>query len=552
MNLGESKDFFKRPLYLRMEEEFSKQKYKYITEIIVISFFVFVIAGPIVNIMSNVVDNIGIIRQRLFFDALLGDLQWRDMETALWESFSIAFIAVAVDIVIGFPIAIILTRLNFRGKKLLDTLVDIPMAVPTSALGFSIMLFWSLFGYTPGRILIIFAHIAFTFPYIVRNLKIALDAINPMLEKAALTLSASKLTVFRTITLPLLREGLIAGSILAFTRSLGETGATAICAGLIETAPILVIGLRKQLQLPAASFLSLILIGISLSLLIFIKTMGRRKTSKKEFWQIYPNLETKLSHPALIRVFKMTSFVVMVLLVILPSFFIFTELNPSAIQEDLYGADQKWAYLWIALVNSIKIGFYAVMIDLIFGIPFAFMLTRVKWGKLNALLDTILDIPLSIPSAALGFAIFMFWGPAGLDIAEPGLNMIVFVHITFTFPYMVRPIAATIRNVNVGHEEASATLGASSLTTFRKISLPAIKNGIIAGVIASFTRSLGETGATLVVMGADRTIPVLIVDWVEENAWAGAALASIFVIIFSIVLLLILRLFSPEYKEVIR
>lgn len=190
-----------------------------------------------------------------------------------------------------------------------------------------------------------------------------------------------------------------------------------------------------------------------------------------------------------------------------------------------------------------------MIIDVIFGIPFAFILTREKWGKMNAVLDTILDIPLTIPSAALGFAVFLFWGPAGLDLASPGIEMIIFVHMTFTFPYVVRPIAATIRTVNIGHEEASATLGAVSLTTFRKITFPAIKNGVIAGMIAAFTRSLGETGATLIVMGADRTIPVLIVDWVEENSFSSAAFASVLVIILSGILLLLLRLFSPTKEE---
>ncbi|RLI61768.1 MAG: hypothetical protein DRO88_12655 [Promethearchaeia archaeon] len=127
--------------------------------------------------------------------------------------------------------------------------------------------------------------------------------------------------------------------------------------------------------------------------------------------------------------------------------------------------------------------------------------------------------------------------------------MIVFVHMTFTFPYVVRPIAATIKSVNIGHEEASATLGAAPLTTFRKITLPAIKNGIIAGMIAAFTRSLGETGATLIVMGPDRTIPVLIVDWVEENSFSSAALASILVIILSAILLILLRIVSPSKSD---
>jgi thiamine transport system permease protein len=357
------------------------------------------------------------------------------------------------------------------------------------------------------------------------------------------------MTVLRTISFPLIREGLIAGAILAFTRSLGETGATAICAGLVETAPIMVIGLRKQLQLPAASFLSLILISISLILLLIIKALARRDVAKQQFWQIHLNWEKYLSKGVFTVGIKIICFALMIIVVLIPSFYIFGQLQPELIHDELYGSDNKWAYLWVALVNSFQIGFIVVVLDVLFGIPLAFILVREKWGKIQKFLDTFLDIPLMIPSAALGFAVFMFWGPAGLAISSPGTNMIIFVHMTFTFPFIVRPIAATIKSVNIGHEDASATLGAAPLTTFRKITLPAIKNGIIAGMIAAFTRSLGETGATLVVMGADRTIPVLIVDWVEENAWAAAALASVLVIILSALLLLLLRLFMPTTKE---
>jgi thiamine transport system permease protein len=535
----------KLPFILRVEKELSKPKYRQITEILVLIFFFLVITGPIINIISNVIDNVGVIRQRLFHDALMDDLQWKDMQASLWQSFSIAAIAVLVDIIIGFPIAVILARGDFRGKKIIDLFIDLPMAVPTSALGFSVMLFWAVFNITPGYILLILCHVAFTFPYIVRNLKIAIEKVEPLFEKAAMTLGAPKLTVFKTISFPLVREGLVAGMILAFTRSLGETGASAICAGLLETAPIMVVSLRRQLQLPAASFLSLILIVISLILLLIIKMMGRRNVAKQEFWQIHLQWEKLISHPAFTRSLKLICFIFMIILILIPSFFVFTMVKPATISADLTGADNKWAYLWLAIVNSFQVGFIVVLIDVVFGTPFAFMLVREKWGKLNEILDTILDIPLSIPSAALGFAIFMFWGPAGLNITSPGLFMIIFVHVVFTFPYVVRPIMATLCTVKIGHEEASATLGAAPLTTFRRITLPAIKNGIIAGLIAAFTRSLGETGATLVVMGGDRTIPVLIVDWVEANAWSVAALASVLVIGLSAFLLFVLQIFTP-------
>ncbi|MHA1453969.1 MAG: ABC transporter permease subunit, partial [Promethearchaeota archaeon] len=242
----------KKSILLKLEEHLSKRGYKIALDVIILTFFILIIAAPIINIISNVIDNVGEIRTRLFDDALLGNNQWLMILRSLWESFSVAFIAVFIDILIAFPIAVVLTRGNFRGRKILDFLVDLPMAVPTSALGFSVLLFWKVFSVTPGRLLIIFVHVAFTYPYIVRNLKIALEKVNPLLEKAASTLKASKWTVFKTITFPLIREGLIAGGILAFTRSLGETGATIICSGLVETAPIVVVSLRKQLQLPTA------------------------------------------------------------------------------------------------------------------------------------------------------------------------------------------------------------------------------------------------------------------------------------------------------------
>ncbi len=544
-----NKEKRKKPILIRLERYFSKKEFKIALEVIVIGFFIIIIAAPIINILSNVIDNVGEIRERLFEDKLLGNLEWKNIQSALWESFSIAFIAVGIDIIIGFPIAIVLTRGDFPGKKLLDGFVDLPMAVPTSALGFSIMLFWAIFKVTPGKILLIFVHIAFTYPYIVRNLKIAIEKVNPLLEKAAMTLSAPKLTVFKTISSPLIREGLIAGAILAFTRSLGETGATMICAGLIETAPIMVVGLRKQTYFSSASFLSLILILISLCLLIIVKLIARRNVAQKEFWQIHLSWEKFLSKPIFTRGIKIVSGLLMLIFILIPSFYIVTQIAPQILRTELFGADHKWAHLWIALVNSFQIGFIVVIIDVLIGLPFAFILTRENWGKIQSIMDTILDIPLTIPSAALGFAVFMFWGPAGLNFAQPGFLMIIFVHMTFTLPYVVRPIAATIKTLKSGHEEASATLGSAPLTTFRKITLPAIKNGIIAGMIAAFTRSLGETGATLIVMGPDRTIPVLIVDWVEANAFPSAAFASVLVILLSAVLLFLLRIISPSKKE---
>ncbi|MFX1452484.1 MAG: ABC transporter permease [Promethearchaeota archaeon] len=528
------------PLSLKFDRYFSQPIYRKSLDAITIGFFLLVIIGPIVFIFLTIFLNIPEINKKVFNDKIVGDLKWQLIVQSLIISFLIAAIAVAIDLVIAFPTAIILTRYEFKGKDFLDALIDLPMAVPTGALGFSLLLFWGIFGIEPGFYLILLGHIVFTFPYIVRNMKIVLEKADVLYEDAARTLGAPGFTVFRTITLPMMKEGIIAGAILAFTRSLGETGATIILSGLTDTAPILIVGFRRQLELPAASLLAGILIAISITLLFSVKFFTRKVGFPIK--SVVPNLEKHLSNKYLRYIRDILTATILIVLILIPSFYVISQvMDPTIIDEVFYGEDYKWAYLYVALMNSIQIAALAVLINLAFGIPFAFIITKRNWGKVITILDTILDIPIAIPSAALGFAIFMFWGPAGLGLFEPGFFMILFVHVSFTFPYMVRPIIGVLESSNVGVEEAARTLGASNMTVFRKITLPSIKQGIIAGSIMVFTRSLGETGATLVVMGGIRTVPVLIVDWVEANAFPSAVFASTIVIIFSAILIIILR-----------
>jgi thiamine transport system permease protein len=530
----------KLPLSLKLDRFFSKPIYRKSLDTIVIIFFVLVIIGPIINIFSTIFFNIASISEDVFNDPLLGNLQWINILKALGNSFSIASIAVGIDIIIAFPISIILTRYNFRGKKILDAMVDLPMAVPTSALGFSIMLFWGIFGVTPGFTLILLGHVVFTFPYIVRNMKIVLEKTATLYEDAARTLGASGITVFRTITIPLMKEGLIAGAVLAFTRSLGETGATIILSGLIETAPILIVGFRRQLELPSASLLAGILIAVSILLLFSIKFLTRKVGIPIK--SVWPKFERFLSKKNLRYLRDVLALAILFVVILIPAFYIIIEIiGEDFVGEVFLGGDYKWAFLYTSLIYSIEIGVLAVFVNIIFGIPFAFIIAKRKWGRVITFLDTILDIPIAIPSAALGFATFMFWGPAGLGLFQSGFFMILFVHIAFTFPYMVRPIIGVLESSNKGVEEAARTLGASNMTVFRKITLPNIKQGIIAGCIMTFTRSLGETGATIVVMGGIRTVPVLIVDFVEANAYASGIFASVIVIIFSAFLIFALR-----------
>ncbi|NHI91265.1 MAG: iron ABC transporter permease [Candidatus Lokiarchaeota archaeon] len=556
----------------KIEKAFSTPTAGKIANGIILTVFFMIIIIPILYIFGYVFMNFGEINFRIFINPLSGNKRFLDMLTALGRSFLISSIVVIVDIIIGLPMALILARSEFKGKNLLDTLVDLPLAVPTAALGFSVYLFWGssdgiawIFGQTSlipeGIIMIIMAHIIFTYPYIVRNLKVVILNVDKQLEVAAQSLGAQKFTVFRTITGPLMKEGLIAGAILAFTRSLGETGATLIVYGVTETAPIQIISLKTLGLFAPAAFLTMILVSIAILLLICIKILARKVGLPID--RVWVGPERFFSKKSVKYTRNIVIFTFFIGFVLIPATYIIPYLithltgNEGAIAQVFLQSDNKWATLWLSLMNSLTIALFATLITLVIGIPMALIIVRKKWGRINAILDTLVDLPLVIPSAALGFSVFLFWGtlgPFGVfgGIFTPGYLLILITHVVFTFPFMVRVLIAVLEGLEPGYEEAARTLGAPSFTTFRKVTLPLIKNGILAGCIMVFARSLGETGATVVVMGTIRTIPVMLVDWVESVDLPAAAFASMVLIILSFILILVLRYItlSEHQREV--
>jgi ABC-type spermidine/putrescine transport system permease subunit II len=173
------------------------------------------------------------------------------------------------------------------------------------------------------------------------------------------------------------------------------------------------------------------------------------------------------------------------------------------------------------------------------AIPTVFLIERYRLGRL---IRSVLRVPLIIPTSALGLSILLLWGPGGLRLVNPGVWLIIITHIVFSVPVVVESILATYEGSEIQTLEGAArTLGATPYSTVETVSIPLLKRGILAGVILSFTRSLGETGATFLVMGSDVTIPPLVVNMVEALAVPAALFASTYLIALSFVLLLVFR-----------
>ncbi|HDI01221.1 MAG TPA: iron ABC transporter permease [Candidatus Bathyarchaeota archaeon] len=511
-------------------------------------FFILVILLPTVFLFAFVALRWDEVVFFVFSNPVSGDIRWWRMLNAIAISFEVAAIATAIDLAVGLPIALILARYEFRGKEILDSLVDLPLGVPSAALGLSLYLFWGtsdgLNLLTRGFWLIVLTHVTFTFPYIVRSSVGVIEGVDRTYEHAARTLGAPSFTTFRTVTAPLSKAGLIAGSILAFTRSLGETGATLVVAGLVETAPLAVVSMHQRRLIGPAAFLSMLLVLLALGLLAVIKVVSEKVGIPIK--RVWPGLERKLSgrKPRIARDIASLSF--FGLMILIPSCFsISCTVNhwDSVFYEVFLAPDEKWKVLVDSLVTSFEVAAIATAINLIFGLAMAIVIVRRPWRRFCSVLDTITDMPLVIPTAALGFSVYLFWGPRGLGLVNTGFWLIVLTHVAFTYPYVVRTLVAALKGLDPSLEHAARTLGAPPFMAFRTVVLPLISTSMLAASILAFTRSLSETGATIVVMGTARTVPVLVVMWSEAVGYAryAAAFASVLLILVCYGLLLALR-----------
>jgi thiamine transport system permease protein len=510
-----------------------------------VAVFVCLIIVPSIFVVTKLLTEWGVVSDTLGNSEIMSLIYG-----AVGNSFSIAFIVTIIDIIVGIPMAWIFVRKNFKGKKYLDTLMDMPLAFPTAVLGISVVIFWGVpaDGVTiPGLglvvspyMMMIMLHIIFTYPYMVRSLSAILEQIEPNYETAAMTLGASRFTAVRTITLPLFRAGLVTGFILCFARSLSETGGTYIALTLMGdettffTGPTFIAFMKEMdpsVALGPMIVISVIMIVLALILLLLVKRIMIR--IKLPVTKVWPSIGRKLSNGIAPKLKDIVSIGFLMLVVLLPAFYIFAYLTQPILNVD-YGQ------LLSSTGMSFLVAGVAVVFDIIFGIPVALYIARHRHTKMGQLLDNLVNIPLIIPTTALGFSLALFWGSLGTG-GIISVILVILGHTSFTYPLVVRNITGAVEEVDPSYEEVAMTLGAKPLQAFSKVLMPIIKSSIIAGAILAFTRSLGETGATIAITSDVNTVPVYITELISSGSYSEAAICSIILILICFVFMFAVR-----------
>jgi molybdate transport system permease protein len=223
--------------------------------------------------------------------AFFAALQQSDVQEALRLSAFTTAITLLCAIAFGTPFAYLLARWDFPGRRLLDTLVDLPIVVPPAVAGVALLIAFGRRGiFAPilaaagiqlsfTTAAVVLAQLFVASPFYVRAARAGFLGVDRHLEEASATLGSSRFETFRRITIPLALPSLIGGAVLTWARALGEFGATIMFAGNLvgvsQTMPLAVYLKLESGDLPASIALSIVLVLASLSVLLVVRLVDR-------------------------------------------------------------------------------------------------------------------------------------------------------------------------------------------------------------------------------------------------------------------------------------
>jgi sulfate/thiosulfate transport system permease protein len=217
---------------------------------------------------------------------------WTDRARAAYLlTFGAAFIAAVVNLFLGLLLAWVLVRYKFPGKKIVDSLVDLPLALPTAVGGLVYAALYVEKGWL-GRFLVpLGIHGAYSrlgivlvlvfvgLPFVVRTVQPLLEDLDPEAEEAGASLGGTRRQTFRHVILPTLYPALITGFALAFSRGIGEYGSVVFVSGNMpyktEIAPILIVARLEEFAYGEATAIAVVLLVVSFLLLVLINFVER-------------------------------------------------------------------------------------------------------------------------------------------------------------------------------------------------------------------------------------------------------------------------------------
>ncbi len=488
-----------------------------------------------------------------------------------------AFLSTILSVILGVPLAYLLARYEFRGRRTLRSLTIVPFVLPSIlvAVGFRatfstngpVNTALGFFGMGPVELLftleaIVIAHAFYNAPLVARVTLAAWEAVDASAIETARSLGAGPFRAFRDVVAPQLYPSVLMGATLTFVFTFGTFPIVlALGDASLMTVEVRVFRLVERFDYAEAAALAIIELAISLTILYAYLRYEAKQTVQSRGARPLPR--RPLRPPALtarelvprigLGVYSLVAFVLFVVPMVSLIIASLTTDGGSwtldnyrfLLERQVEGAAFQ-VQPWPAIRNSLLFGVATLAVALPMGITVSVLTTRRYRGR--KVVDVVAMAPLAVSGLIVGLGLLR--GPVfgiefgGYRLIIGGAIAIVAAHAVAAYPFVVRTVAPGLQNLDPRLVESARSLGASRARALVDIELPLVWPGVVAGAAFVFAISIGEFSATvLLATGTDQfTMPVAIERFIGRRLGPATAMGVVLLVVTSLSFIVIDRL----------
>jgi len=481
---------------------------------------------------------------------------------SFFNSLQVALASTFFASVIAVPLAYLTVRFEFRGALAIQTLGVLPLIMPPFVGAVALQLIFGKngsvnlllddwLGFTipimDGLVGVTFVESIHYFPFILLNLVAAMRNIDGAMEESALNLGARGWRLFRRVIFPLAMPGYLAGAALVFVKVFDDLGTPLVMGITNMLAPQAYLRITSVgVDDPLGYVISVIMIGFSiLALWLAARVMKGRD---------YATLQKGGAALQKRRLSKWESllaygWIVLVLLVVLaPHIGIllmsFAQVWSFSVLPDAYTLAHYATIFSDAkgmVGNTLLYCVLAAGLDVVIGTAIAYLILRTRLSG-RQWLDHLASAALAIPGLVLAIGYLRLFKGVTLPFTDTLVVqtwvLIMLAYAVRRLPYALRACMAALQQVHVSLEEAAQSVGASRLSTIRRVMVPLMAGGILAGFVTSFITAAVELSATLVLVSTESQAPMSLGIYLYMQSIAGrgpgAALAVLAVLVVAL------------------
>jgi iron(III) transport system permease protein len=484
------------------------------------------------------------------------------MRESFFNSLYVAVMSAVFAALIAVPLAYFTVRFDFRGAILIQTLGVLPLIMPPFVGAVALQLIFGRsgsinlllqdnFGFTlpimEGLNGVIFVESIHYFPFILMNLTVALRNIDGAMEEAAMNLGCKGWRLFWRVIFPLAAPGFVAGASLVFVKVFDDLGTPLVMGQTNLLAPQAYLRITQVgLEDPLGYVISVIMIAFSIAAM----ALSARALKGRDYSTLQKGggsiQRRKLGTGGSVAAYAWIGFILLLTLsphigVLLLSFAQVWSYSPLPDAYTLAHYATVFSDSSGMIKNTLLYCGLAATLDVVLGVTIAYLILRTQLPA-RQWLDWIATASLAVPGIVLAIGymrLFKGMTVPGTDVLLTSTwVMIMLAYAVRRLPYALRSCVAALQQVHVSLEEAAESLGATKMRTIRRVLVPLMAGGILAGFVTSFITAAVELSATILLVSADSQAPMSYGIYLYMQSVAGrgpgAALGVLAIIVVAI------------------